>query len=75
MEGGKIETFSGADYKIYYFQKYLSVALSVCDSHISRTVHPIGFKLAMCIVKGQRRRSVELVANWTHDTFNIKINS
>ena len=45
----------------------ISVCLSVCWSHISRTLHLISFTLGMCIVKGPRTCRADFGAVWTHN--------
>ena len=47
------------------------VCLSVCSSIIWRTIHLICFTLGMCIVRGQKKGSVEFGMIWTCDTFNM----
>ena len=61
------ESYKKVSTSIYWFQKHLSV----CDSHISRTVHLIIVILDMCIVKSLRKSSNDFGAIWTCDAFNL----
>lgn len=44
------------------------ICLSVCYSHISRSVHTIYFTVSMCVTEDQRLRTSEFGA---HDMLNI----
>lgn len=49
----------------------ISACLPVCDSLISRNVHPIYFTFCSFVAEGQPKCSVKYGAIWTLDTFSI----